>query len=209
MAVSRDQIIVAAIQHLNHDPAASIADIAEAAGVSRATLHRHFTSREDLLLVLNHRALDLWKDAQVKAGVEEAVRSGEPAVITTALSEMLSGLIDAAEEYSFVLTDLGMSVPELRERSDELEGRELALYQAAQRAGVLRADLPVRWISNTVYGLLLAVRESLNRGDVARRDLPRVLHETFFRGAGERGTQSGAGERGPGSGGGPQSAGSA
>ncbi|MEU0486435.1 helix-turn-helix domain-containing protein [Streptosporangium sp. NPDC006013] len=203
MAVSRDQIIVAAIQHLNHDPAASMADIAEATGVSRATLHRHFTGREELLLALGHRALDRWEEAQYRAGIEQAARSVEPVVITTALREMLSGLIGEAEEYNFALTDLVMSVPELRERGDELEGREIALYQAAQRAGVLRADLPVRWISNTVYGLLLAVRESLNRGDVARRDLPGMLHETFFRGAGEHdphhggGSQGKAGEYGP------------
>lgn len=204
MAVSRDQIIVAAIQHLNHDPAASMADIAEATGVSRATLHRHFSGREELLLALGHRALDRWEEAQDRAGIEQAARSAEPVVITTALREMLSGLIDEAEEYNFALTDLVMSVPELRERSDKLEGREIVLYQAAQRAGVLRTDLPVRWISNTVYGLLLAVRESLNRGDVARRDLPGMLHETFFRGAGEHDPHHGgddspgsAGEHGP------------
>lgn len=196
MTVSRDQIIVAAIQHLNHDPAASMADIAEATGVSRATLHRHFTGREDLLLTLGRRALDRWGKAQDRAGIEQAARSAEPVVITTALKEMLSELIGEAEEYNFALTDLVMSAPELRERSDELEGREIALYQAAQRAGVLRADLPVRWINNTVYGLLLAVRESLNRGDVARRDLPWILHETFFRGAGEPDLHHGSGSQG-------------
>ncbi|WP_326640132.1 TetR/AcrR family transcriptional regulator [Streptosporangium sp. NBC_01755] len=205
--MSRDQIIVAAIQHLNHDPAASMADIAEATGVSRATLHRHFAGREELLLALGHRALDRWEEAQDRAGIEQAAHSTEPAVIIAALREMLSGLIGEAEEYNFALTDLVMSVvPELRERGDELEGREIALYQAAQRAGALRADLPVRWISNTVYGLLLAVRESLNRGDVARRDLPRVLHETFFRGVGEHDPHHGRGERPPG-GASPSSAG--
>ncbi|GAA2892229.1 TetR/AcrR family transcriptional regulator [Streptosporangium fragile] len=184
MAVSRDQIIAAAIHHLNQDPAASMAQLAEATGVSRATLHRHFASREELLLALGHRALDRWARTQGMAGVEEAAASRDPSRIAAALREMLIGLIDEAEEYNFALTDVVMiKVPELRERSDALEAKEIALYRAAQHAGVLRADLPVRWISNMVCGLLLAVRESLRRGDVARRDLPQVLHETFFHGA--------------------------
>ncbi|MBB2909801.1 AcrR family transcriptional regulator [Streptosporangium becharense] len=190
MAVSRDQIIAAAIHHLNRDPAASMAELAEAAGVSRATLHRHFAGREELLLALGRRALDRWEQAQRVAGVEEAAASRDPSRISAALGRMLVELIDEAEEYDFALTDIAMNeAPELRERSDVLEAKELELYRAAQQAGVLRPDLPVRWISNTVYGLLLAVRDSLRRGDVARRDLPQVLHETFFHGAAARDTR--------------------
>ncbi|MER6829481.1 TetR family transcriptional regulator [Streptosporangium sp. NPDC000563] len=184
MAVGYGQIIAAAIQRLNQDPGASMGELAEAAGVSRATLHRHFSGREELLLALGHHALNRWEAAQQSAGIREAARSADPAVITTALREMLTGLIDDAEEYSFALADLTLSMPALRERSDALEELEVTLYQAAQRAGVLRADLPPRWIGNTVYGLLLAVRESLHQGSVARRDLQWLVHETFFNGAG-------------------------
>src|SRR5437868_11450972 len=191
MAVTRDQIVAAAIQHLNHDPAASMAEIAKATGVSRATLNRHFAGREELLIALGHHAMDDWEAAQEEGGFEAAACSTDPEVIIDALQAYLRGLVTHAEQHSFALTDLGMSIPELRERSDRLESREIALFEAAQRAGVLRSDLPARWISNVGYGLLLAVRESLNRGDVARRDLPRVLNETFFHGTGVPGQQRG------------------
>ncbi|NUS07535.1 MAG: TetR/AcrR family transcriptional regulator, partial [Nonomuraea sp.] len=165
MAVSREQIMTAAIQHLNEHPAASMAQIAEAVGISRATLHRQFSSREELMTALGHCAHDHWHQVQERAGVTAATASGDPAELGRALDALLEGLIEVADEYGFGLTDYAMAVhPELMRRSDELEEHEIAFYAAAQRAGLLRADLPARWINNTVYGLLVAVRESLRRG---------------------------------------------
>ena len=58
---SRDEILATAQRHLNLDPRASMAVLASAAGVGRATLHRHFASREDLLHELGTRSLDRWE----------------------------------------------------------------------------------------------------------------------------------------------------
>ncbi|MFI7420646.1 TetR/AcrR family transcriptional regulator [Nonomuraea sp. NPDC049684] len=188
MVVSREQIMTAAIQHLNEHPAASMAQLAEAVGISRATLHRQFSSREELMTALGHRAHDRWHDLQARADVVAAAASDDPGELRRALEILLEGWIEMADEYGFGLTDYAMAVhPELLRRADELEEREIALFAAAQRAGLLRADLPARWISNTVYGLLVAVRESLRRGDVARRDVARLLRETFLTGAGAGG----------------------
>ncbi|MGV9308163.1 MULTISPECIES: TetR/AcrR family transcriptional regulator [unclassified Nonomuraea] len=185
MAVTEEQIVTAAIHHLNTRPTASMADLAEAAGVSRATLHRHFSSRDDLLVALGSRALACWEAAQDSVGITAAAAESDPDRLRGTLSDLLTALVDVADEHGFALTDHAMSVnPGLLRRADELEDREIALFAAAQRAGVLRAGLPVRWISNAWYGLLVGARESLRRGDVARRDMPALLVETFFRGAG-------------------------
>ncbi|AQZ70072.1 Transcriptional regulator, TetR family [[Actinomadura] parvosata subsp. kistnae] len=184
MAATRDQIMKAAIQHLNESPAASMAQLAEAVGISRATLHRHFSSRDDLMLALAHRAHDQWEDLQTSSGMVAATASQDRAALERALKALLEGLIEVADEYGFGLTDDRLAThPELKRRADELEEREVVFYAAAQRAGLLRADLPARWISNTVFGLLVAVRESLRNGDVARRDVARLLLDTFLHGA--------------------------
>ncbi|GAA4956228.1 TetR/AcrR family transcriptional regulator [Nonomuraea thailandensis] len=190
MAATRDQIMKAAIHHLNESPAASMAQLAEAVGISRATLHRHFSSRDELMLALAHRAYDQWERLQVTSGVAAATASGDPEALEQALNALLEGVIDVADEYGFGLTDDRLAThPELRRRTDELEEREVALYAAAQRAGLLRTDLPARWISNTVYGLLVTVRESLRNGDVARRDVTRLLISTFLHGAAPQGEE--------------------
>lgn len=185
MAASRDDIVTAAIHHLNAVPTASMAELAEAAGVSRATLHRHFSSRDELLVALGHRALESWAQVHETVGLAETLRLDAPgtARLRQTLDDLLVGLLDSADEHRFALTDHAMAVvPELLSRANELEEREIELLAAAQRAGILRAGLPVRWLSNTVFGLLVAARESLQRGDVARRDLPGILLETFYRG---------------------------
>ncbi|UBU10385.1 TetR/AcrR family transcriptional regulator [Nonomuraea gerenzanensis] len=184
MAATRDQIMKLAIQHLNESPTASMAQLAEAAGISRATLHRHFSNRDDLMLALAHRAHDQWERLQLSSGIVAATASGDRAALERAMDALLVGLIEVADEYGFGLTDDRLAThPELKRRADELEEREVAFYAAAQRAGLLRPGPPARWISNVVFGLLVAVRESLRNGDVARRDVPELLIGTFQHGA--------------------------
>ncbi|MGP3958786.1 TetR/AcrR family transcriptional regulator [Nonomuraea sp. 3N208] len=182
--MSREQIMTAAIRHLNKDPSASMAQLADAVGVSRATLHRQFSSREELMLALACRGHDQWEHVQLAAGLDAATASGDREMLEKALNALLTGLIEVADEYGFGLTDYALAVhPELSRRAEQLEEREIAFYTAAQRAGLLSAQLPVRWLSDVVYGLLVAVRDGLRRGDIARRDAPRLLLETFAHGA--------------------------
>src|SRR5262245_32410531 len=120
MTASREQIMSAAIQHLNKAPAASMAELAEAVGVSRATLHRHFSSREELMVALGHCALDHWERAQDEAGIADVA---DP---EAALRALLLGLIGCADEYGFGLTDYATGTdPGLLRRADELEEREV------------------------------------------------------------------------------------
>ncbi|GAA2770222.1 hypothetical protein [Nonomuraea dietziae] len=94
-----------------------------------------------------------------------AAQESDPARLAATLRDLLVNLVDMADEHGFALTDPAMEVdPDLLRKLEELEGREMALFAAAQRAGVLRAELPVRWVGNAVYGLLVAVRESLAQG---------------------------------------------
>src|SRR6185312_1164151 len=63
------------------NPGASLAEVAEAAGVGRTTLHKHYATRDDLLRAVAHRALDLWDDAVT--GVVDA--GGDLAALVAAM----------------------------------------------------------------------------------------------------------------------------
>ena len=184
---TRDEILAAAQRHLNLDPTASMAVVAAAAGVGRATLHRHFAGRDDLLREIGTRSLDRWEQSLDAAGERAAAASADTEVITACLREMVTRFVADSDEFGFALTDTFMTTdPDLLARSDTLADREAVLYEAAQRAGVLRADVSPRWIGHSLYGLLVAAREALRQGDVARRDLDEQVLSTFLEGGGAR-----------------------
>ncbi|ASO20533.1 AcrR family transcriptional regulator [Actinoalloteichus hoggarensis] len=69
--LSIERILTAAQQVFSVDPSASLTEVANQAGVTRATVHRHFPSRQTLLdaLVrdLNTRYLDAFEQARVES----------------------------------------------------------------------------------------------------------------------------------------------
>jgi AcrR family transcriptional regulator len=184
---SRDEILAAAQRHLNVDPRASMAVLASAAGVGRATLHRHFASREDLLHELGTRSLDRWEASLDAADVAGAAASGDPERVLGCLRDLLARFLADSDDFGFALTDGYLtSADDLLARSDRLLEREVTLYAAAQATGVLRDDVPPRWLGHAVYGLLVAAREAVRGGDVARRDLDTLVLSTFLAGAQSR-----------------------
>src|ERR1700759_4384980 len=52
---NEDRILVVAKRLLEHSPAATLSDIAAAAGVSRSTIYRHFPDREEVIATLEER----------------------------------------------------------------------------------------------------------------------------------------------------------
>lgn len=181
--MSREDVLGAALRTLNVTPTASMADLATAAGISRATLHRHFASREALVRELGERSLRRWEQTQEECDIEAAAASGDPDLIRERAVTMLRRLVDDASEFGFTLVDdVLYAIPEIGRRTDELFDREVAFWAAAQDAGVLRAGPPARWVGHAAYGLLVASREALRAGDVAPRDLHDLVVTTFLTG---------------------------
>lgn len=181
MTTQRDVTLGAAQRLLNVDPTASMADIAEASGVSRATLHRHVESREALLVELGTRSLDRWQSRLDDADVERIASSGDPAGIRATIEALVLGYVEDSDDFGFALTDHVILANEaLEQRTSELADREAALFAAAQRAGVLRDDLPPRWIGHVVYGVLVAAREAIRVGDVARREVGHLVTSSLL-----------------------------
>src|SRR6202161_2334191 len=60
---ARRSLLDVAAEVLVADPSASLAQVAEAAGIGRTTLHKQYATREDLLRAVGDRAIDLFEEA--------------------------------------------------------------------------------------------------------------------------------------------------
>jgi AcrR family transcriptional regulator len=122
-------------------------DVAEDAGVHRATVHRHFATRDDLVRAVRERALDDF------AGLQ-----GDPA-----LQQMPPGA--ALEQLTRATLELGdrnriYRVTAAFDDATDARGEELvtplaALIERAQQAGSVRIDLPSRTLASAWAGLVL------------------------------------------------------
>ena len=160
-----------------------MAGIAEAIGISRATMHRHFESREALLVELGTRSLDRWEQRLDEADVEALAAEGDPVRLREALEALVLAYVDDSDAFGFALTDhVILANAALEERTQVLADREAVLVAAAQEAGVLRRDLPLRWFGHVTYGLLVAAREAVRIGDIARRDAGQLVLSSLLAG---------------------------
>ena len=180
-----ERLLGAALRALNADPAATMAQIAAAAGVGRATLHRHFATRDDLVLALGGRGLDRW-EASLRAGTAlRVVGTDDADAHRAALEDLVRRYVVDAADYAFALTH-----PEI-ERHPDLAGTvrrlidlETAVLASAQRVGVLRDDQPAAWLDHVLFGLLRAGLDAERYGDVAPRAIADHVVSSFLAAAG-------------------------
>lgn len=143
MSRTRDAILRAAATALRTHERAGMADIAKAAGVGRATLYRHFASREDLLVELGRFAAQ--ESIRV---IDDARIDGVPAL--EGLTRLTRALLTVGREFWVVSSHRAQLWPEEEEVGARLRG----LAERGRREGLLRTDLPADHLA-TLHGALI------------------------------------------------------
>lgn len=175
-----DRLVAAALTALNADPGASMAAIAEAAGVGRATLHRHFAGRDELVLEIGTRSLGRWEASLVASGAPD-LADGDADAHRAILDDLIRRYVRDADDFSFALTNPEIErIPVLADTCMRLIAMENRVFGSAQRAGVLRDDVPTEWIGHVLFGLLKSGLDAQRYGDVAPRLIPDLVVDTFF-----------------------------
>lgn len=148
---SREALINAGIQLFIRNPKASLKDVAEFANVGRATLYRHFETREQLIQEIAQESLQLTDT--VMAPIKAKKLSGKDS-----LKAMLHALMPMADRYHFLLSL--WSIAEGDEQVLQMYNRQLEelyiLIERARSEGDINAVLSTDWIIVTIDSLIYA-----------------------------------------------------
>lgn len=140
-------------------PGASMGDIADASGLGRTTVYRHFPSREELMNALFARVVE---DSRAMAAATAA--SPEPTLV--ALRGLGPKIVEIGERYRFL--DSHRHIRDVALARAESVGKDpLEDYLAAAQArGELRDDAPVPWMLGTIRALGIAAVDQLIAGNL-------------------------------------------
>ena len=163
---------------LSENPGATLQEMASAAGVSRATLYRFAATREQVLEVTRNHAIRVIADIQDAATLETRAP-------LDALHLLMAGHIREREFCVFLISQIGpyINSRNVPEECTRLEQRMDAFFARGQKEGILRRDVPDRWLTDLFFGVLFSLCESEYRGRIARCEMQRLFEEAFLNGA--------------------------
>lgn len=155
----------------------SMAAVAEAAGVGRATLYRYFPNRESLV------------HAVCLAGIAEATERLEGAQLDEvppgeALARMARAILTVGTRYIVMLRETRL--PEHEPAEELVQGRMRAILTRAREEGLVRADVSVDWLIASYTSLLMAGIEHAWRRNVGIEEVAAAVVEQFLHGAARR-----------------------
>lgn len=172
----QDSLLDAAVATLAANPGASLLEIADAAGISRATLHRRFASRDDLLMAIGE-----WAIGQLE-GISDSVESSGLRG-RAAIEALLEQATQLAPKIGFLISEHSLECnDEFMGRVDVAQQRWHRMIEDGQRLGEIRIDLPARWIADAIEGLMIAVFHGIRRGFTAPSDALRLVRITLLDG---------------------------
>ena len=131
-------------------------DIAAAAGVGRATLYRHFPTREALLEALTAEALEQFIARVADAGLDRVP-------VPEAIERLVRAAFSVGDRYVVLASDhhLRPLAPQLDEQcKHRAAGPIRALMRRGIDDGTLRDDVPPEVLSQLFGGLLIAAHSA-------------------------------------------------
>jgi AcrR family transcriptional regulator len=166
------RILEATTELIATDPGASMERVAAAAGVSRATLYHHFSSRDALMDRLTDQSIGEVTAALKAAHPEE----GTPA---EAMERVLLAAWQVIGRYrGLVIVNQRLERAELRARLAPALAPVRAVIGRGQGDGTFDPDLPAEWLLGTVIDLIHAASRQVTAGAMDPAAAERALLRT-------------------------------
>ncbi|MEV4141949.1 TetR/AcrR family transcriptional regulator [Dactylosporangium sp. NPDC049742] len=167
-------ILDAAQACLVADPAASMQDVARAAGVGRVTLYAHFGSRAELLDAVFTQVI-----ADAERALAEVDLDGDE---RQALARLIASSWRIVERSRLLLHAAQLELPadQIREHHRRPLDRVEKLIERGRQAGTFRTDLPVTWMTAVVYNVIHGAADEVTAGRLTLDQAPDVITTTLL-----------------------------
>lgn len=177
MTLDREQVLRSAAALLTRKSTATMDEVARAAGIGRATLHRHFAGRDALVKALESLGIQEFEAALDAAALDEGS-------CEEALRRLVAAVEPSAGLLSFLVTENQLfEGDEVNEGWNRLDARVSALFRRGQERGEFRIDLTPAWLTEAFYGLVSAGAWTVQVGRVAGQDFQYMIVELLLGGA--------------------------
>src|SRR6266581_655110 len=157
-----------------HGRSANMADVADAAGISRATLYRYYPDREALLDALAAQALADAGSRLADAGLERA-----PA--EEAIERIVRALTAVGDRYAVLAREQVEGDPDEIERLVAAPMR--AVFVRGLESGLFRQDLPADVLLELFGGALVAALKLTQHGQLGLEEASAAAASVFLNGA--------------------------
>lgn len=162
---------------LARDRAATLPQIAAAAGVGRTTVHRYFADRDTLITAAVEDSAQVIGEAITEARLHE----GTP---REALHRLVTAYLSVGDRLIFLFNDphvmqgYGVHHPDSPPASDPV----MDLIERGQREGVFDAQATAWWIQHVLWALVYTGIDEVDRGNVSRHGVAATVIRTLERG---------------------------
>ena len=175
---SRNRLLEAGKELLIRNPKASLSEVAVVAGVGRATLYRHFETREELVRTIARECFELTSEVLKPIHNDTKLTSCEK------LKSGIAALMPLADSYHFLLSLWDIAENDdavMLLYSEQVESMN-TLIRKAQAEKEIRADLPVEWISSSIDAQIYSAWWLIGEGKITTEQASEYACRMLFEG---------------------------
>lgn len=178
---TRKKIISAAISELSRNPGASMEQIAEAAAVSRITVFRYFSTRQQLMYALNQEVNRIFQEIIAPLLKEDASTVQK-------IRKLVEMMVPYGATFRFMLFEpYRTGDPRMDRLYEEYLAHLRTLMVALHAEGLLDGQHAPWWAARHLDLLLWAAWDAIDQGELGPKAAPDLILKTFYHGVGKAG----------------------